>query len=253
MPIIRKEQMAELERYALGQYASSALDQLRTYYPRHCEIAGDGPMLDMILLAVARAKTHGIVGECNVVLYTSLMLLFGSFFDRDPQCDWASDLLDGADPRDETTLAEQLYERGTLHWERIAGEDNVNLVRALMHIRTLGYDAIAANPPEALRELLWPRFPEKVAALGEAGLNRLVASLRQRCAAYGPTSAPLLSTLGLAACFLGVGLDADPMFPWAGAILADPDLAPDDKARRLHERCIRHAQDWLAHVARRSR
>lgn len=147
---IRPGQYEALARYALEQYAQRTLAQFKEHFSTHCQIIGDEPMRKMILLGVERAKQHDIHGECNVVLYTSLMLLFGSYFDEDPQYPWAAQILSNESLSLEGERAERLYDRGVEAWESMAGQDNIEMVQAIARTRDLSFDDLAGRPAESL-------------------------------------------------------------------------------------------------------
>lgn len=250
MLVIRQEQQEQLKRYALEQYAERTLQQFRRYFPRHCQIIGDGPMRNMILLGVERAKRYGILGECNVVLYTSLMLLFGSYFDEDPQYPWAAAALGDASLSTEAQQAERLYDRGVQEWQLMAGENNMDLVRALARSRKLSYEEIAGTPASGLIEFFKTQHPEKARSLGDARMDGLIRKSRRRASKHGLTTPATQVVVSGIAFFVGAGFDEDPMYPWAKDTLASKDLKPDEKARALHRHTMEYAQAWLLHVER---
>jgi hypothetical protein len=248
--VIRQEQQEQLKRYALEQYAERTLQQFRRYFPRHGQIIGDGPIRNMILLGVDRAKRYGIVGECNVVLYASLMLLFGSYFDEDPQFPWAAAVLGDASLSTEVQRAERLYDRGVQEWQLMAGEDNMDLVRALARSRKLSCEEIVGTAAGGLIEFFKKQYPEKARVLGEARMDGLIRESGRRAIGYGLAAPFAQSVMSVIAFCLGAAFDEDPMFPWAAQTLVSNDLKQDEKARTLHRHVTQYAEAWLVHVER---
>jgi len=241
---IRSEQNEQLRAYALEQYVARTHEQLARHFPRHCEISGEDATKNMIRLGVERAKGYGITGERHVVLYTSLMLLFGSFFDEDPQCAWARPTLKAEGP--EAERAESLYDAGVQAWEKAAGEDNVNVVKALGRIKSLTYEELSRTT--GLRDLLERVFPDKVARLPERAVEELrrrarVTVSREKLA--GEADETLIGALMFS---FGTGFDRDPMYPWAGDALRSKEVEAAERGPALFKRARAHAQAWLDHI-----
>lgn len=218
---IRPEQRAALREHAIDRYVQRTLGQFRRHFPRHCEINGEMPMRRMIRLGADRARAHGFLGERQVVLYTSLMLLFGSFFDEDPQYAWPRRILANGNALDRAT---RLYETGVAHWERMAGRDNVKLVQAIRRLRVIEPRDFS---PSALAGMVASK--EELAGLIWSEGERIAHS-------HGSAETAVAAAL---VALLGAGFDKDPMFPWAAEAMA---------AGRLHEAAREYADRWLAHA-----
>lgn len=70
---------------------------------------GDEQMLKAVRFGITQARNHGFTFRGPVQLYLELMLLFGSYFDTDPQYPWAAAILARQDSGSQMQRAEQLY------------------------------------------------------------------------------------------------------------------------------------------------
>ena len=250
MLVIRKQQQQALQEYMLEQYQDRTLAHFQQFFPRHCEIIGDESMKNMIRFGVDRAKRQNISGECNVILYTSLMLLFGSYFDQDPQYPWAVRVLKDKSLTEETERAERLYDIGVQEWEHMAGPDNADLVRAIARISKLSFEELVKTSSQSLPALLKRLYPQKAERLGARAINDLLREARRRSQKYklDPGSGHVVITA--IALLFGNGFDEDPMFPWASQALDSPDLNPGERGRTLYDHAMTYAQTWLSHVGK---
>lgn len=253
MLAVRPEQLEGMRRYAVEQYAQRTLKQFKQYFTRHCAIIGDEPMRNMLVLGVERAKRHRIIGECNVVLYTSLMLLFGSYFDEDPQYAWSKQALEQDRSSPEAVSAERLYDCGAKEWECLAGKDNIDLVKVLVRLRSVSYEDLSQVSSQPLLPLLQSLYPQKARHIGD---ERMLGLLRQ-CgtqAAQWKIGTPAGVALVVVLAFLcGSGFGEDPMFPWATEPLTAPGLGAAERTRTLYNNAIGYSQAWLAAVRQENR
>ena len=251
MLVIRKEQQEALKEYMLGQYEDRTYEHFQKFFQKYCEILTEEVMRSLIRHGVKKAEEHNIVGERNVCLYTTLMLVLGSSFDEDPQYPWAVRMLKDDSLTDESERTDQLFDTATDFLDRSAGEDYERHGAALARVRALSLEKALADRAdlrfdERLYQLMQQVYPAKVEAVGRAALGRLLMSGRKAAAGHGfRTDYGQTVYIGLM-FLLGGGFDTDPQYPWIGEILNDPDL-PDGDARagRLYEAAMKYLDQWL--------
>ena len=245
MLIIRQEQLEALRQNALSQYVERTLEQFHQYFPGPCHVIGDSPLRKMIRMGVDRAAHHQIVGEGNVVLYTSVMLLCGTFFDEDPQYPWVREILSDEDLPHEDQRAERLYDTFVAYWDRLSGGNRSSPIRAAMHIRELPVEQFDNCSREQVTEFLRLSWPQKAAELGSTGIDTVLKEA-ERCAAdYHMKTRLDLAVTSLLVFTLGNGFDRDPMYPWATEVLTSAEIPPADRGARLYKAGQQYAERWI--------
>jgi hypothetical protein len=90
-----------------------------------------------------------------------------------------------------------------------------------------------------------PRFaPNEAVVIGDEGVRRVVGFAAIRAGLHGVTDVGLLRLHVELMFVLGGLFDTDPLLPWAGEILADPEV-PDQETRmaRLHASALRYLDE----------
>ena len=189
----------------------------------------------MLRLGIERAGNYGFVGERSVVFFSSLMLLFGSYFDEDSQHQWAKPALELESGAEDKRSA-QLYRDGVEFWENVAVENNRELLGSIARNR--------ANDIRELDRLNFVRIieevqPAKNRLIGSTGIDAIWTSGQAIAARHGLCTAADNVLLALLVSLLGRGFDTDPMFPWAAIAL---------KNGNLRHAVIEYADQWLEHM-----
>jgi hypothetical protein len=224
MLLIRAPQLEALEKAAIGQFEQRMRGYLTDSFPKQAGLLGPAQMLRAISLGRERAVHYGHQTEREIYLFLTLMLMLGSWFDEDPQLPWAAARL--ADPSIVYPPARlnQLHNDTMGYLDRVAGENNEHLVKALLRIREFDPASAAAIPPEKFEDemvgTLSRFYPQKAAHQGESATRAVVRGadvLAQRHGLHGQPHVCLLAGL---AFMLGSGFHRDPQFPWAREALA---------------------------------
>jgi hypothetical protein len=245
MLIIRPEQLEAFRQNALSQYVERTLEQFHQYFPGPCHVIGDSPLCKMIRMGVDRAAHHQIIGEGNVVLYISVMLLCGTFFDEDPQYPWAHEILRDEELTHEAQRAECLYDEFVAYWDRLSSGNRSSLIRAAMHTRKLPVEHFDNMSSEHIAEFLRQAWPQKAAELGSAGIDA-VQQEGERCAdVYHMETRRDLAVTSLLVFTLGSGFDRDPMHPWAADVLTSAKIPPADRGAHLYKAGQQYAERWI--------
>lgn len=95
-----------------------ALAQLQIIWPHKCRKLDDTVLRGLIGQGQESAKIYNITSERGIVLYTALMLLLGSGFDKDPQFPWAESVLNDESITDETAKVNMLYKESMSFLEK---------------------------------------------------------------------------------------------------------------------------------------
>lgn len=249
MLLIRPAQQEHLREHALSQYVERTLAQFHRYFPGPCYAITDQPLRAMIRLGVKRAALHGFKAECNVVLYTSLMLLLGSFFDEDGQYPWARQTLSDESLQDESQRAELLYDLGFAYWKRVAGPNSAELVKSIVRTRKLFEQDAERGAAAPIADRIRQCCPVKADAIGPGGVQAVIRAGETLAREHRLSGKKELTLLTCLAFGLGCGFDRDPLYPWASqALLADG--APERRADALYQSAAAFGDRWLTFVRR---
>ena len=248
MLVIRQAQMDALRQVAVGQFEDDMVAHLKHFAPRHCEVIGEHAVRDAITLGVRRARQYGLTNCGPVRFYIELLFMYGSDFDTDPQCVWASQILNDRSFPDEMVKAERLHRSAMAFTEQMAGKDHVHAKNALRRVHRLRFEDL---PPldEAFDTVMLDRLeqvhPEKVRALGRPTTRAVID--------YGKTLPEQLSLAperGTALCVgamfaLGHGFGRDPLLPWIARTVTNRAISDSHaRTRRLHARIM----TYLDHI-----
>ncbi|MBK7353861.1 MAG: hypothetical protein IPJ05_10285 [Nitrosomonas sp.] len=111
MLVIRAEQMDVFKKTALLSFEDEMVEHLAKFSPPLYKVVGEEQMRKVIRLGMSQAAQYGFTYRGPVRLYLELMLLFGSYFDTDPQYPWAAEILTNQESGTQMQRAESLYER----------------------------------------------------------------------------------------------------------------------------------------------
>jgi len=248
MLVIRVEQMEAFKKAALLSFEDEMIGHLAKFSPPLYKTVGEEQMRKVIQLGMNQAGKYGFTYRGSVRLYLELMLLFGSYFDSDPQYPWASEILINRQSGSQMQRAERLYEKAMDYRQKVAGPEDAYTLEALKKI------AIFAKQPfiiqsdnfiPAMRREIEYIYPQKAAYVGPACLEALItkgmggARRQQFVTVRGMT---LVVVLMLA---FGHGCGADPLYPWIARTLQNEAIIdPAARAERLEKKAL----TWLEHV-----
>jgi hypothetical protein len=92
--------------------------QLQKIWRKKCQQMGETNLRKLIRDGIDSAKGYNITTERGIVLYTSLMFLLGSGFDKDPQFPWAVKILNDQSISTESTMIDRLYKEAMAFLEK---------------------------------------------------------------------------------------------------------------------------------------
>jgi hypothetical protein len=109
------EDFAQSPTANAGDVAST---QLQKIWRRKCQQLGETTLRRLIRDSIESAKGYNIKTERGVVLYTALMFLLGSGFDKDAQFPWAENVLNDTSIPDESIRVDRLYKEAIAFVEK---------------------------------------------------------------------------------------------------------------------------------------
>jgi len=243
--------METLHEAAQRHFESEMLVHLRVFSPPLFAALGEQQMRKVVHLGVGQAASHGFTCRGPVRLYLELMLLFGSYFDTDPQYPWAAEIL--ADPDEDLQMqrAEQLYEKTIDYRQVVAGPKDAHTVESLGNIAALlshplprSFVSLEHFVSAMLREIAI-LYPQKAGYVGPKGLEDLIRKgidTAQRQNVSTVQGAILVILLML---IFGHACASDPLYPWIFQIMTNEGAAdPGTIVARLAET----TQDWIKYL-----
>jgi hypothetical protein len=250
MLVIRQSQMQAFRQAALGQFEDDMVVHLKEFAPKHCEVIGEPAVRNAIKLGIERARKYGLSNRGPVRFYIELMFMYGSDFDTDPQCSWASQVLNDEGFPDQMAKADQLYDKTMTFTDEVAGKDYMYAKNALRRVHQFTFEDL---PPldDAFDTTMFDRLkqihPEKVRALGETITRAVIV--------YGkslPDTLSLAPERGAALCVgsmfaLGHGFGHDPLLPWIAHTITNGAIANSQaRVKRLHSRIMTYLDHIIA-------
>jgi len=173
---ITHEQVAALSAYSVEQFEKSMLRHLRVEFGEEVAALDDAYLRELIVLGIDRAADHGVVSERDVARYIDLMLVYGAYFDEDPELPWARAILEDDAAEDPTEKMDLLSEVGLVYAE------------AESDVPEFGDESPGNDFEYKLGSFLRDEFAEELAAAREPELLKFVQTCWRRAEAYGITT-----------------------------------------------------------------
>lgn len=247
--VIRAEQMKVFEQAARSRFEEEMIAHSKAFSPRLCEVIGDVQLRAAVRSGIARADGYGFSNRGPVRLFIELMFLCGSAFDTDPQYRPLGDILRSSS--DQMRRAQQIHEGHLDYLERVSGPGAVNVKKALSDLLIFVRTPITftTSVQTNMLELMNRIFPQKVAFVGEAGLQELIQEGVAEAQRYHFESIREQALLVVLKFAFGHGCTDDPLYPWIVRTLRDDRITdPAARAARLERKAI----TWLEHVVARN-
>lgn len=120
MLVIRKEQRKKLSKYMADSFEDKLLLHFKEFFPKHFKMLGKETMQNTIHHGVQVAAAYDVSSRREVCYYISMMLMFGSDFDRDPQLPWAAELLNDRSLDHHPDRVELVFQRALEYLDKVA-------------------------------------------------------------------------------------------------------------------------------------
>jgi hypothetical protein len=92
-----------------GDFEHDSMAQLNEIFPEKCKAVGDANMRLLIQEGIKSAQYYNIFNQHDVFIYIGCMFILGSGFDSDPQCPWATAILQEKSATEQDAKANRLY------------------------------------------------------------------------------------------------------------------------------------------------
>jgi hypothetical protein len=248
--IIRQSQIEAFELAALQRFENDMVAHLNAFAPKHCEVIGEPAVRTGISLGIGRARRYGLTNRGPMRFYIELMFMYGCDFDSDPQCVWASDVLQSKDFPDQMARADQLYENAIAFTDKTAGRNYIYAKDALRRVHRMKFEDLPLLD-EAFDTTMLDRLtgihPEKIQVLGETGTKTVIEHGKKL-----PATLSLAPERGAALCVgaafaLGHGFGHDPLLPWIAHTVTNPLISdPGARTKRLYARIMTYLDHIIA-------
>jgi hypothetical protein len=248
MLIVRKEQIESLRRAVLRSFENEMVAHLAKFSPPLFNAVKEDQMRKAVRLGMERAEGYGFNLRGPVRLYLELMLLFGSFFDADPQYPWANEILTDDDFDVQMQRAERLFERTRDYRKKVNGPNDVYTLSALRNIAVFARQPLSFSADEfvsSMIESMSQVYPEKTAFVGAERLKILIDKGIVVARRYGFSKIREVALIPVLMFTFGHGCIDDPLYPWIANTLNDTRIAdPAARAKRLEAKSL----IWLDQV-----
>jgi hypothetical protein len=248
MLTIRTEQHQAFENASWREFEDTQLEHVREYFPvDHQMLGGDEGTRQYIRQGIVRARASAVSVFGDACRYINLMFALGLDFAIDPQLPWAKAAL-GDESNLVSTRVDLLHAAALSYLDRVAGEDGEHYLRTVLRARSLSYEEVAANDDDfeasvrALFPRLWSRKYREIRGEPMRPFLARASALTDRDGMSEPGARMVYTTLMF---LLGSAFATDPAYPWAAAIVRDPKLGANEKARALIESAKNHLETTL--------
>lgn len=245
--LIRKAQIDTLNEASSKAFEDEMVTHLADFSPPLVKAIQEAQLRVAIRLGIERARSYGFVCRGPLRFYLELTLLFGSYFDTDPQYPWAGWILTQSSGP-EMQRAELLYERTREYRQKVAGPQDEYTLKALRNVSLLARGTLAVSAdnfaPGMLKEMARV-YPEKSSYIGENQLTALIQEGTATAQRYGFSSVRALALPTVLMFAFGHGCFADPLYPWIAKTAHDQAIVDAEaRAKRLEHKAL----TWLDHV-----
>ena len=247
MLVIRSAQIDMLGRQALEAFQAEMLAHLGEFSPPLAKAAGEQQLRQAIRFGIGRAAEHGFDQRGPVRLYLELMLLFGSYFDTDPQYPWVAEILSSGTVQPQMQRAMLLFDKTLDYRQRVAGPEDAYTFQALRNVQALARlaEPFSRSPIDGMLHEIGQIYPQKAAYVGREPLETLIRGTLERGRALGFSTRRHAALLVILALAFGHGYASDLLYPWIARTLNDRTIT--DPAARA-DRLTRRALAWLDRV-----
>src|ERR1035437_4148836 len=141
------------------------LEHMWRRFPQHCVALTDPQALLFVDLAIERAAGQGFRFRNEIHSYGNVMVYLGSYFDEDPQWDWAGESLNASASLDAPQRMVQLYARMNEVLRTLVGDQGEFYRRALIWAGSQPFEALvdagAGSMEERIRRWLKKGYMRK--------------------------------------------------------------------------------------------
>lgn len=248
MLVIRKEQVDALGVGMLKGFENEMVQHLAEFSPPLFKVIKEPQMREVIRFGFKQCDKYGLTLRGPMRLYLEMMLLFGSYFDTDPQYPWASEILFDRHSVSQMQRAESLFEKIVDYQEKVSGPQGANTRKALEGVLAISREPLnfsAGEFDESARREIHKVFPEKAEYVGRENLTTLIRAGKTEARKYGFPATRGDTLMVVLKFAFGHGCADDPLYPWIGRTLRDEKIKDGEaRAARLEKKAV----TWVEHV-----
>ncbi|HKA43803.1 MAG TPA: hypothetical protein VKF40_17615 [Burkholderiales bacterium] len=242
MLIFREEQLRAFQSASQANFCRRLLRNVCEEFPDRLKIFGEPAISAMVSLGLDRAKARGLESEEAVMRHLGMMILFGSYWESDPQLPWVKQFLGPADAATAERMT-QLWEQAKVVRQRIMGPDDGLYLAALRSIEGKTVEDLTKFASRSHRDLLIQiaaMYPRKFTEAGEAAFANCTRLAVEACRPFDLMDRWSVVLMVEFMLLFGAGFLNDPLYAWATEALKDPQCeGVDQKLDRL----LKAAQD----------
>ena len=246
--LIRNEQIEILKQIPMRVFEDEMTAHLAEFSPPLFKAIREDQLRKVIRFGIDRAHQYGITFRGPIRLYLELMLLFGSYFDSDPQYPWATEILVDQSSGSEMDRAENLYAKTCEYREKVGGPRDEYTLKALRSISDFARKPLQVPVSDLVSTLLDEMgniYPQKKEFVGEHRLRMVIDRGIATGQDYGFSAVRSLTLPVVLMFAFGHGCFNDPLYPWiAKTVQGSAVTDPEARARRLEKKSL----TWLEHV-----
>jgi len=247
---IRSAQQGAFQAVALRNFEDDMLAHMTEFFPTHRRVFGEAHARRVIRYILDRAFRRGFLTERDACLYFTNALMLGSHFDEDMLIPWAKAILEDPAGGSASARIARVTERALAHMDRLAGQDNVRLNRALVRIRR-DLDRFACEPVADFRHdmtrNLSALFPAKFECVEEDAMRRAIECSEAAARDLGLTTVRGAALYCACALILGSAFSSDPQVHRLGeAIRGGAGISPEARADLIFSAASWYLDAWLS-------
>lgn len=114
----REQSLEAWLRAPAGDFVDHVVGLLRSLYSQKYRTSGEANVVRLVRHGITSARNYGIGMNSGVSVYVSMMYLLGSGFDTDPQCPWATKVLNDPSITDPMKRISRLYQEAMVLLEK---------------------------------------------------------------------------------------------------------------------------------------
>lgn len=255
MLVISTEQMTSFTDVSVLSFENQMVVHLNEFARRHCEVIGEDCVREVIRLGIKQSAKYGFTNQGPVQLYLELMFMFGSYFDTDPQMQWAIDVLNKKNVDEQMVRANKLFESTNHYMKVVLGSKNEHTYRALKNIRTMAGQPITFDSSHlisGLLESMYHAYPQKFEDVGREVLEELLIESANFAKEHDLNTFRGKMLYGILVFALGRGFSHDPLYPWISRTLRDTAIIDHERrVEKLEKRVLLYLDSVLIYLRER--
>ena len=237
MVIIRREQMALFDRLPRLLFEKRLIRHFFRFYERECKDLGVDQVHLVIKNGIEKAEKCGYSSQRDIGFFISLMFLFGSGFDNDPQLPWAKSGLLDESVADTSDRIGRVWSSAMQYIDTVTGEKNEHLIMAMKKLNDYDFSAIHQIPDIEFANHVCIQLDKLYSVKCEYHKKKVTQKLVldgiATAKSFGFEDNESIIMFCILKLFIGWEFYRDPLYPWVSKILNDDSIDPLEKSKKL--------------------